>query len=264
MDIHPEQAPINNINTLIPSEFKRDVSKIIERMPSIISGIEQHGKRNSHTSTSLMSLNMIDSGPYRVLRQILAQIDKKMAALKENSYRIAKSEIKLNQLREKEDRNSVDALKILKLQDDIESSKPYIHGCIREIGALQDRYFEVMRNNNIPENWTEKDFEAAEIEHHIKSIFRNALRDRMANCYNYGTMEYMEQYGIEPVLAYKLTDSFLEDLKNKANLAPPSIEMRYAFYDKMYSLFKNEYKKAMKRIGLNSVVYADWLLKTET
>lgn len=241
------------------------LQKVFEFMPEIKRGVCNVGKFDSQTTTSLMTLNMIDAGPYRVLKQILSQIDAKMSALRENVYKILKLQIRLTELESISDKSKLEVLEISEIISNIDHSKPYINSAVREIGALQDRYKEVVNNHNIPENWTEEDFEEAEIEHHIKCIFRNAIRDRMAGCCNMGTMEYMEQYGIEPVYAYTLVDNFLIALRQglSENLEPPSIEIRYQFYDDMYNRFKNEYKKAIKRIGINSIHYPDWLIKEE-
>lgn len=249
----------------LDEEIDKSIEKIKGFMPEIMRGISFSSKRDSQTTLSLMSLNMIDAGPYRVLRQILAQIDRKYTALKENIYRLSKRKIQIEELLDKEDRSALDNLKISKYQEDIKAAKAPINNCIKEIGALQERYKEVIKNHNIPEKWDEKDFEAAEIEHHIKSIFRLAVRDRMAGGANMGTMEYMEQFGIEPMLAYAMADRFLNNVKTMlVKGMPVTIDIRYAFYDEAYKTFRNEYKRAMNRIGLDSIIYSDWLMREES
>jgi hypothetical protein len=248
-----------NINTILPEKIKN-------RMVEMERGIAQFCTRNSQTSTSLMTLNMIDSGPYRILRQILAQINTKRSALIENCYRIKKRKIQLNELLEKQEINNylteLEELKIAKYRSDITLAEAPLQATIREIGALQERYYEVLKNKNIPENWTEDNFEEAEIEHHIKSIFRNAIRDRMAGNHNMGTMEYMEQFGIEPIGAYALVDAFIIHVRNTKGI--PDIQARYEFYDKMFEQYRGEPIKAAKRLGLDSITYAEWLLKQES
>ena len=94
-------------------------------------------------------------------------------------------------------------------------------------------------------------------------MFRNAIRDRMQGSHNMGTMEYMEQFGINPIVAYALVDQYIGQTKafmSKNNMAP-DINAHYEFFDKMHIMFGEEYKKAMKRIGLDSISYADWLMK---
>lgn len=256
---------------LIPYDFKSElVEKIESRMPEIRRASKAFGKQNSQTTSSLMTLNMLDAGPYRVMRQCLAQIEKKRAALKEAAYKHQKNKIRLEWLNSNLEAYSVCSsqqykkqnLEREKLLSDLDDSRIYIDACIKEIGAFQQRYFDIMEAHNIPENWTEKDFEDAEIEHHIKSIFRNAIRDRMTGRANHGTMEYMEQFGIEPIFAYRLVDKFIAEISSMMNDdKAPSIIARYNFYENMVKTFRDEYKKALKNIGLTSVTYDEWMLR---
>lgn len=270
---------------------EKSLAKINEFMPEVNRAVTICGRSDSQTSASLMTLNMISAGPYRVLRQILAQIEKKRSALKENIYNMEEKKLEYRMLEEQmanlngeillengdkamtaaiskpsekelDIRREQTQLKMDKIASDIVDVIVPIEQAIKNIGSYVERYEEVRKNNNIPDNWDEVDFEEAEIEHHIKSMFRNAIKDRMAGQFNQGTMEYFEQYGIEPVLAYRLVDNFISKIRNgMENKGAPSIEIRYAFYDEMYETFKDEYKKAMKRIGLDSITQADWLMK---
>jgi hypothetical protein len=56
-----------------------------------------------------------------------------------------------------------------------------------------------MKNNNIPENWTEKDYEKQEIAHMVRSSFRIAIQDLSAiGRVSKAAVEYWEQLGIHP------------------------------------------------------------------
>ena len=157
----------------------------------------------------------------------------------------------------------LDDLEMKKLACDIIDAQGHIEAALKELGALKRRYEEICKNKNIPENWSEQEFEEAEIEHHIKSIFRNAIRDRMQGGHNMGTMEYMEQFGINPITGYALVDKYLHEVRQgiQQNGMAPDITSHYNFYDQMYNTFKDSYKKAMERIGLDSIVHADFLMK---
>jgi hypothetical protein len=244
------------------------LSEIAEWMPEANRAVSAFSKQNSQTTTSLMSLNMIDAGPYRALRQILAQVEKKRSALKEALYKSKLKKIRYDELSEEiEKAEGLKKEKLILKQNkaayDIIDGQSYIEAAIKEIGALKRRYEEICKNKNIPENWDEQDFEDAEIEHHIKSIFRNAIRDRMQGSHNMGTMEYMEQYGINPITAYAMVDNYIitvrKHIQDKGE--GPDIASHYRFYDEMYELFKDSYKKAMERLGLDSITYSDFLMK---
>ncbi len=246
------------------------LQKISDFMPEINRAVSAFSKTNSQTTSSLMTLTMLESGPYRVLRQILAQIEKKRVALKEVSYKLEKKKLDYMIL-EKEITSSSDInlswnkkiLSLNKMASDIVDATVNVEACIKEIGAYQERYKEVCKNNNIPDNWDEVDFERAEIEHHIKCIFRNAVRDRLQGPCNVGTMEYMEQFGINPITAYALVDNYIRDIKSMIGKEGKGadINAHYIFFDSMYDLFKDEYKKAMNRIGLDSITHAEYLMK---
>jgi hypothetical protein len=67
---------------------------------------------------------------------------------------------------------------------------------------------------------------------------------------------------VEPILAYAMVDEFIAQVRKGISEGnAPSIEIRYQFYDRFYNVFKDEYKKAMKRIGIDHVTHADWLMK---
>jgi hypothetical protein len=247
---------------------EKALTEISNWMPEVNRAVSAFSKQNSQTTTSLMTLNMIDAGPYRTLRQILAQVEKKRAALKENIYKVELKKLKHDELFEKiEQSEGITKEKLIlkqnKMAYDIIDSQTHIEAAIKELGALKRRYEEICENKGIPEQWDEADFEEAEIEHHIKSIFRNAIRDRMQGSHNMGTMEYMEQFGINPISAYAMVDNYIMTIKKgiAETGRAPDINSHYEFYDKMYDTFKDAYKDAMKRLGLNNITYADFLMK---
>jgi len=239
-------------------------------MPEVNRAVACFSKKNSQTTSSLMSLNMVDSGPYRILRQIMAQVEKKRAALNEIVYKLEKNKLTHEELTEKMSRdNDVESvtykrldLKRSKIECDVVDAQVHVEAAIKELGALKRRYEEVSKNNNIPELWDEVDFEEAEIEHHIKSIFRNAIRDRMQGGHNMGTMEYFEQFGINPITGYAMVDNYIDSIRSMiADGKGADINAHYIFYDEMYILFKDEYKKAAARLGLDNITHADFLMK---
>jgi hypothetical protein len=108
--------------------------------------------------------------------------------------------------------------------------------------------------------------ERAEIEEHVKTAFLHAIRDvEMTGRLNVGTHEYLEQYGINPHTAYKIVinylssqeQNFIQQTEEGNGVLP--IDTLYEFLDQMYEVFGNEYKKAMKRIGLKTLISEDFL-----
>jgi BMFP domain-containing protein YqiC len=244
---------------------EKALQEINDWMPVVNQKVRAFQKQNSQTTSSLMTLNMIDSGPYRVLRQILAQVEKKRGALKENIYNLEKKKIEYQEYETRGTLPPLEDLEMKKMACDIIDAQGHIEASLKEIGALKRRYEEICKNKGISEDWSEVDFEEAEIEHHIKSIFRNALRDRLQGSHNMGTMEYMHQFGINSITAYAFVDDYIRQVKQAmGNNNVPSIDTEYEFLDKMYDIFKNEYKKAAQRIGLDNITHADFLMKENT
>jgi BMFP domain-containing protein YqiC len=262
-DFNPIITKAGDVNAL---EFKtiksKELTEINDWMPVVNQKVSAFQKQNSQTTTSLMTLNMLDSAPYRVLRQILAQVQKKRSALKENMYKLEKKKIKYNKLVSKIDVDDLEKLEIKKFACDIIDAQGYIEASLKELGGLKRRYEEICKNKCIPEDWDEADFEEQEIEHHIKSMFRNGLRDRLQGSHNMGTMEYFAQFGINSIYAYHLIDDYVRQVRSAISAGKGiGIESEYEFLDKMYEIFKNNYKKAAARIGLDSVTHADFLMK---
>lgn len=246
----------------------KSLTEINNWMPEVNRAVACFNKQNSQTTSSLMTLNMIDSTPYRVLRQILAQAEKKRSAINNQVYRLERKKLNHEQLC----LDIIDAadikkrkleLKRNKIECDVIDSQGHIEGALKELGALKRRYEEICKNKDIPIDWDEQDFEDEEIEHHIKSIFRNAIRDRMQGSHNMGTMEYMEQFGINPITGYALVDKYIQEIKNTIDNEGKGADItsHYLFYDNMFNIFKDSYKKAAERIGLDNITHADFLMK---
>lgn len=290
-----------NRSTLTPKMLE----KITDWMSEVNRASSIFGKSDSQTTSSLMQLNMIGAGPYRSLYQILAQARKRRTALNENLTILARRDAEYEMLSRKIGRlepiirasadgdtiNIMPAMKIIigdkkleiideedvkyakelaeielsKIEADRVDCQDHIEGATRQLGGLKNRYKEICKNHNIPENWDEKDFEDGEIENHIRSMFRNAVRDYMAtDRANHGTMEYFEQFGINPITAYELVREYVNNTRSAVDIRHgefPDINQHYKFLDGMVDTFKDEYKIAMKRIGLDSITQADFLMR---
>jgi len=120
---------------------------------------------------------------------------------------------------------------------------------------FQDMYDSIKKNNNIPDNWSEKDFEAQEISHMVRSSFRIAIQDLSSSGrIGKAAVEYWEQLGIHPQLAETRTREYLVTIQNKINNSEPiTINDMYDFLDKMAEEFKDSYKDALTRIGLDEL-----------
>ena len=236
----------------------KQIEKILSRIPEINRANQTVGKSDTQTTSQLMTLNMSGDEPYRHLRQISAQIEKKRFALEEAHFKFKKENIKLKQLKEKNDELSI--IEADEIQSKMFSTKKYIEGAVKQIGMFQDAYDEIRKSWRIPEKWDEVDAEKAEIRNHIKFGFRGAFQEMMATgMIGRGSAEYLEQFGIHPQSARKyLHDYIIQNEKMMDEGQEPTIEHFYNFLDLMVDKFQNSYKLCMKRIGLKTLVRQEW------
>jgi len=244
-----------------PSVLKIDgdaLKKIESRLPEIKRARNSAGRKNTQTTSQLMTLNIAGDEPYRHLRQILAQIERKSAALEEAFFKLKKDDVRLKIIQEKEDEMSL--IRAEEITAKMERSRLYVEGAIKEIGMFQDAYEEIRDSHNIPEKWDEKDSEKAEIRHHIKMGFRNSFQEMMSTgMIGRGSAEYLEQFGVHPQSARKYLHDYIvqnESMMEKGK--EPTIEHFHRFLDSMADKFQESHKLCMKRIGLKTLVREEW------
>lgn len=228
--------------------------KIIkDRFPEFKRGTFLVGHSTSQASYSLQTLQMISDSPLSRMKQCLAQINSKYNALQEAYFKIEKKKLLIETLSKKHDKMS--RLQAEQHRSEIGIILPSMENAMREIGMFQDMYDSIRKNNNIPENWTEKDFEAQEIENMIRASFRLGIQDIHSNGKpSQAAIEYWEQLGIHPQLAANITATYLEQTARKIiDGDEPSITEMHDFLDSMASKFKDSYRKALARIGLDEL-----------
>ena len=176
---------------------KIDHDRIINRLPEFQRGSQIIGHSTSQTSYSLQTMNMISDSPMSRMKQCLAQISKRYNALREAHFKVEKMRLEIEDLDKKHDKYSkLDADEKLALINEITKN---MNTAFREMGMFQDMYDSIMKNNNIPENWTEKDFENQEMDNMIKSSYRLAIQDiTHSGRVSQACVEYWEQLGIHP------------------------------------------------------------------
>ena len=240
---------VTNLATL----NKDQIAKIVSRLPEYKRGTSLIGHSTSQSSYSLQTMTMISDSPLSRMKQCLAQIDKKYRALQEAYYKIEKKKLVIEKLQNKTDASS--RLTVEEYQSQIESLTVSMNTTLKQIGMFQDMYDSIKKNNNIPDNWSEKDFESQEISHMIKSSFRLAIQELSASGrIGQSTVEYWEQLGIHPQMGEKRVRDYLHNTQEILNkIGVITIQLMYDFLDEMNEEFKDSYKLALDRIGLDTI-----------
>ena len=70
------------------------IQKICDRLPELNRAKRVFGRRNSQTTSTLMTMTMLADSPYRQMKQCLAQIDNKRNALIEVHFKTKKEQSK--------------------------------------------------------------------------------------------------------------------------------------------------------------------------
>ena len=243
---------------------EKQIAKITSRLPEYKRGSSIIGHSTSQSSYSLQTMQMISDSPLSRMKQCLAQIDKKYKALQEAYYKIEKKKLIVEKLRKESSEHS--RLTVQEYSSQIESITISMNTALREIGMFQDMYDSIKKNNNIPDNWTEKDYELQEISHMVKASFRLAIQDLSASGrVGKACVEYWEQLGIHPQLAESKTRTYLVLIQEKINSsAIVTIRDMYEFLDKMAFEFKDSYQDALTRIGLDELGSEEFMAKGVT
>ena len=239
------------------------LAKIQERMTEIDRANQTLGRRNTQTTNQLMTLNMISSGPYRRLRQCLAQIENKRGAIESSYFGRREAEINIRTLREED--TELSNLHADQIELGLRTSEKFIEGAIKEIGIFQEAYEEIRVNNNIPEEWDEMDAEKDEIRHHIRQVFKQSYRDMcLTGRITQGNAEYLEQYGIHLQVAMRLIGQYLLECEKKLNEGEhPSVKHLYSFLDNMVKLFEHSHMDVLGDIGLDKLLRGEFLYRED-
>ena len=237
----------------------KKLAQISERMKEMDRANQALSKKNTQTTGQLMTLTMLCDAPYRRLRQVLAMIEKKRAAIESSVFALRKKKIQLKRYSESED--ELLKLKAEQIQHGFQRAKTYLEASLKEIAMYQESYDEIKKTYNIPDNWDELDLEKEEISNHIRMAFRNCIRNVLVSGgMNMGTMEYLEQFGIHPVTAKKLIMDYLNEVESMIGDGKyPSVTHLYEFLDRCADIFQDAHLAVMSRIGISSLLKDDYL-----
>ena len=156
----------NKINTAA-------VAKVNEFLPEIEEKTRSFDRNNSQHTLSLMTLTMLNGqSPMRMMRQIMAEIEKRKMALAEAQVSYAETQKEIQDLEFEDDPISQAKFRQKNVSMFMLESK--INGSFKDIATLIDQYNNIKETHGIDE-WDESTFEAEEKRHHVRRGFELGL-----------------------------------------------------------------------------------------
>lgn len=248
---------LENIKKEVDITHKNLMTSISSNLPQINQLSLNFGKTQSQFMDNMLTVS--HPTPVRNIRQILAEINKSLEALKEAYYKNKKLEVEIKIL-ERDKLSETDELEKelteVEIQEKIsklETSKKYVYGAIRKVNNYIEQYKNILKELDV-ESVDEIDFEKEEEKFHIKKAFEQALN--AARSHNgridEGNQIYLTQIGINGTLAQKNVSGYLiweeEQIRNGKSI---SASDQWDFLEKMYEQFKGSAEQYAKHKGMN-------------
>ena len=228
------------------------VALVNEFLPELDEKTKFFDRNNSQSTLSMMSLTMLNGhSPHRMLRQVLAETERKMA-LAEAQVSHAKALKNIDKLQEKvflEPDNKIAQAKLRAAFVGIEMMESKINGSFKDIATLITAYNNLKENYKI-EDWTEEEFEESEKKHHVRRSFELMYRNLMdGGRASTATIEYMQQYGVHPQVGFVEVQGYISvvnELISKQQI--PHSNHLEEFLDAMADKYYKESDKTTQRI----------------
>ena len=234
---------------------KNQLEKIESRLPELHRVKAIIGHSTSQASYALQTLTMLDDSPMSRMKQCISNIEHKYQAVREAYFNIEKLKLENKDLESNKPVSESSRLKIRENETNIESVQNGMGNSLREIGMFQDFYESIRKSNNIPEVWTEHDYEKQEIANMVRRSFRIGIQNiSNGGSVSVAAVEYWEQLGIHPQSAEAHCRNYLQQVDNIIKEGKePDVRVMYEFLDGMAEKFKDSYKFALDRIGLKEL-----------
>lgn len=185
------------------------VAKVNEYLPEIEEKTRSFDRNNSQHTLSLMTLTMLNGqSPYRMMRQIMAEVEKRKMALAEAQVSHAETLEEIEELETKDD--PVSQAKFRQKNVSLQMLESKINGSFKDIATLIDAYNNIKAKHGIDE-WDESSYEKEEKRHHVRRgfelMYRNLLDGGRAQT---ATIEYLQQYGVHPQVALTEVSGYIQ------------------------------------------------------
>jgi len=211
-----------NMPTLTKDAINKNaVAKVNAGLPELEEKTRFFDRNNSQSTLSMMSITMLNGqSPMRMMRQVMAEAEKRKMALADAQVGHAKKLKKIEKLQAQVDEDPTDNVLQAKLRLELVSInmlESKINGSFKDIAVLIDSYEAIKEKNNI-DDWDEEQFEASEKKHHVRRAFELMYRNLMdGGRASTATIEYMQQYGIHPQVGLAEVQAYMNSVTDRMN-----------------------------------------------
>ena len=240
------------------------VAKVNAYLPELEQKTRAFDRNNSQHTLSLMTLTMLNGqSPYRMMRQVMAEVEKRKMALAEAQVNHAKTLRDIDKLEGDTDPVKVAKLRQKRISLDMLESK--INGSFKDIATMIDAYENIKAKNGI-DDWDEEAYEREEKRHHVRRgfelMYRNLLDGSRAQT---ATIEYLQQYGVHPQVALTEVSGYVkytaERIANNDLMHSNDLE---DFLDQMADKYcANVDKTAERLFGKSDFINPEYMLRLE-
>ena len=239
-------------------------------LPKILEQTRAFGSSNSQTSLVQLSLTMLNgNSPFRMVRQTMAEIEKRTMALNEAKVNLAKAEVKIDKLRERLKENPNDKVLIAKLSSkmySLDMMKNKIDGAIKDIATLVAANKALIKKNGIPEDWSEADFEASEVKFHARRTFELLYRDLLnGGRPSQAVLEYSQQNGLHIQVISREVRGYIQHTEKRINEGdiPDALDLEH-FLDRMVEKYSGKLEEMNNYIfGKDTITDTSYMFRLE-
>jgi len=236
------------------------VAIVNEYLPELDEKTKFFDRNNSQSTLAMMSLTMLNGhSPMRMMRQVLAETEKRKMALAEAQVSHAKALKNIEKLQDKlfnNPDNNVVSAKLRAAFVGIEMMESKINGSFKDIATLINAYNNLKENHGV-EDWSEEEFEESEKRHHVRRGFELMYRNLMdGGRASTATIEYMQQYGVHPQVGFTEVQGYIKLVNDMiASKQIPHSNHLEDFLDEMADKYYKETDKTTQRIfGKDNIV----------
>ncbi len=236
------------------------VAIVNEYLPELDEKTKFFDRNNSQSTLAMMSLTMLNGhSPMRMMRQVLAETEKRKMALAEAQVSHAKALRNIEKLQDKlfnDPDNNVLSAKLRAAFVGIEMMESKINGSFKDIATLINAYNNLKEAHGVTD-WSEEEFEESEKRHHVRRGFELMYRNLMdGGRASTATIEYMQQYGVHPQVGFTEVQGYIKLVNDMINSKQiPHSNHLEDFLDEIADKYYKETDKTTQRIfGKDNIV----------